>query len=62
MTCWHRRWEGRPPRDVRIDEGHVFLLPPHARHSPQRPEPGSVGMAVEYARPAELCPRTRAAA
>ncbi|MEU5584990.1 3-hydroxyanthranilate 3,4-dioxygenase [Streptomyces chrestomyceticus] len=44
--------EGRPPRDVRIDEGDVFLLPPHVRHSPQRPEPGSVGMVVEYARPA----------
>ncbi len=42
--------EGRPPVDVRIGEGEVFLLPPHVRHSPQRPEPGSIGMVVEYAR------------
>lgn len=33
--------------DVTIREGEVFLLPPHARHSPQRPVPGSVGLVVE---------------
>lgn len=43
--------EGRPPVDVQINEGDVFLLPPHVRHSPQRPEPGSIGMVVEFARP-----------
>lgn len=43
--------EGRPPVDVQINEGDVFLLPPHVRHSPQRPEPGSIGMVVEHARP-----------
>ncbi|MGW6455907.1 3-hydroxyanthranilate 3,4-dioxygenase [Streptomyces sp. NPDC055078] len=42
--------EGKPPVDVRIDEGDVFLLPPHVRHSPQRPEPGSIGLVVEFAR------------
>lgn len=42
--------EGRPPVDVQINEGDVFLLPPHVRHSPQRPEPGSIGMVVEHAR------------
>ncbi len=26
--------------DVPIREGEVFLLPPHTRHSPQRPVPG----------------------
>ncbi|GLZ10856.1 3-hydroxyanthranilate 3,4-dioxygenase [Actinomadura sp. NBRC 104425] len=46
--------EGRPPVDVRIGEGEVFLLPPHVRHSPQRPEPGSIGLVVEIARPEGL--------
>lgn len=36
--------------DVPIREGDVFLLPPHVRHSPQRPVPGSVGLVVEGAR------------
>lgn len=36
--------------DVPIREGEVFLLPPHARHSPQRPLPGSVGLVVESPR------------
>ena len=40
--------------DVPIREGDVFLLPPHVRHSPQRPQPGSVGLVVE-ARAAERC-------
>lgn len=42
--------EGQPPVDVQINEGEVFLLPPHVRHSPQRPQPDSIGMVVEYAR------------
>lgn len=33
--------------DVPIREGEVFYLPPHVRHSPQRPQPGSVGLVVE---------------
>src|SRR5215510_8907066 len=37
--------------DVPIREGDIFLLPPHVRHSPQRPEPGSVGLVIERARP-----------
>ncbi|MGX5735046.1 3-hydroxyanthranilate 3,4-dioxygenase [Bosea thiooxidans] len=36
--------------DVTIREGEVFLLPPHVRHSPQRPQEGSVGLVVEPAR------------
>ncbi|WP_421878195.1 3-hydroxyanthranilate 3,4-dioxygenase [Pacificispira sp.] len=36
--------------DVPIREGEVFLLPPHVRHSPQRPVPGSIGLVVEGAR------------
>jgi 3-hydroxyanthranilate 3,4-dioxygenase len=33
--------------DVPIREGDVFLLPPHVRHSPQRPQEGSVGLVIE---------------
>jgi 3-hydroxyanthranilate 3,4-dioxygenase len=36
--------------DVPVREGEVFLLPPHVRHSPQRPQGGSVGLVVEPAR------------
>ena len=36
--------------DIPIREGEVFLLPPHMRHSPQRPVPGSVGLVVEGTR------------
>jgi 3-hydroxyanthranilate 3,4-dioxygenase len=36
--------------DLPIREGEVFLLPPHVRHSPQRPVPGSVGLVVEGTR------------
>ncbi|MGY0235820.1 3-hydroxyanthranilate 3,4-dioxygenase [Longispora urticae] len=42
---------GRPPVDVQLNEGDVYLLPAHVRHSPQRPEPDSIGLVVEYARP-----------
>jgi 3-hydroxyanthranilate 3,4-dioxygenase len=33
--------------DVPIREGDIFLLPPHVRHSPQRPQEGSIGLVVE---------------
>ena len=36
--------------DVQIKEGDVFCMPPHMRHSPQRPIPGSVGLVVEGTR------------
>jgi 3-hydroxyanthranilate 3,4-dioxygenase len=55
--------DGRP-RDVPIREGEILLLPGHVRHSPQRPEPGSVGLVVEKVRPRDVndgfewyCPR-----
>ena len=38
---------GEPPEDVHIREGDIFFLPPHIRHSPQRPEPGSIGLVIE---------------
>lgn len=44
------REEGQPARDLPIREGDIFLLPPHVRHSPQRPDPDSIGLVVEYAR------------
>jgi 3-hydroxyanthranilate 3,4-dioxygenase len=34
-------------RDIPIREGEVFLLPAHVPHSPQRPDPDSVGMVIE---------------
>ena len=37
--------------DVPICAGSIFLLPAHVRHSPQRPEPGSVGLVIERQRP-----------
>jgi len=46
--------EDGKPRDVSIREGEVLLLPGHVRHSPQRPEPGSVGLVVEKIRPGEV--------
>ena len=36
--------------DVPIREGEVFLLPPHVRHAPQRPQEGSIGLVVEAPR------------
>lgn len=41
--------EGRIDNVV-VREGDVLMLPPHVRHSPQRPRPGSVGLVVEGAR------------
>jgi len=42
---------GKPPVDIPIREGEVFFLPAHTRHSPQRPEAGSLGLVIEPARP-----------
>ena len=43
--------EGGRPRELPVREGEVLLLPGHVRHSPQRPESGSVGLVVEKVRP-----------
>jgi 3-hydroxyanthranilate 3,4-dioxygenase len=37
--------------DVKLREGDIFRMPPHVRHSPQRPMPGSIGLVVEPKRP-----------
>jgi 3-hydroxyanthranilate 3,4-dioxygenase len=59
--------EGGRAREVPIRAGEVLLVPAHVRHSPQRPEPGSVGLVVEKVRPAGVqdgfewyCPRCAA--
>lgn len=36
---------------VELAEGDIFLLPPHMRHSPQRPETGSLCLVIERTRP-----------
>ena len=41
---------GKPGR-VDLKEGAIFLMPPHLRHSPQRPEPGSLCLVIERTRP-----------
>jgi len=38
------------PYEVPLNEGDIFLLPPHVRHSPQRPEPGSLCLVIERQR------------
>ena len=42
--------EGTAPFHMPIREGEVYLLPAGVRHSPQRPDPDSVGLVVEYQR------------
>lgn len=42
--------QGTAPRDMTIAEGSVYMLAPHVRHSPQRPDPDSYGIVVEYTR------------
>ncbi|MBF9044275.1 3-hydroxyanthranilate 3,4-dioxygenase [Rhodobacterales bacterium HKCCE4037] len=44
-------YEGGEFYDVPIRQGEIFLLPPHVRHSPQRPMEGSVGLVIEPKRP-----------
>ena len=46
--------DGGRPRDIPIREGEILLIPAHFRHSPQRPEPGSVGLVVEKIRPRDV--------
>ena len=38
------------PQTVNIAEGQVWLLPGNVPHSPQRPEPGSIGLVIERVR------------
>jgi len=43
---------GKPPLEIPIREGEIFLLPKHMRHSPQRPA-NTIGMVIEMPRPEE---------
>jgi 3-hydroxyanthranilate 3,4-dioxygenase len=45
-------WERGKFERVDLKEGDVFLLPAHVRHSPQRPEPGSLCTVIERSRAA----------
>ncbi|SVD80791.1 uncharacterized protein METZ01_LOCUS433645, partial [marine metagenome] len=38
--------ENAKPKDINIDEGEIFLLPPRVPHSPQRFE-NTIGLVVE---------------
>ncbi len=40
--------------EIHLREGDIFLLPPHVRHSPQRPEAGSLCLVIERTRPTGL--------
>jgi len=43
------------PKQQWVREGEMFLLPAHVRHSPQRPQEGSIGLVVELKRaPGEI--------
>jgi 3-hydroxyanthranilate 3,4-dioxygenase len=44
-----RIMDGGRPRDIPIRQGEVLLLPPHTRHSPQRPA-DTIGMVIERTR------------
>ncbi|MGH3587496.1 MAG: 3-hydroxyanthranilate 3,4-dioxygenase [Pseudonocardia sp.] len=38
------------PRTIHVREGETWLLPGFVPHSPQRPEPGSIGLVIERVR------------
>ena len=44
--------ENGAPKDIKINEGEIFLLPPNVPHSPQRFE-NSVGLVIERKRTEE---------
>jgi 3-hydroxyanthranilate 3,4-dioxygenase len=46
-----RPLDGSKPKDIVVKEGELFLLPRWVPHRPQRP-PGTVGLIVEFPRPA----------
>ena len=50
MELWIWPEEGTAPYPMPIREGEIFLLPPNVAHSPQRPNPNSMGLVVEYQR------------
>lgn len=51
-TAWLLLWDRGRFERVTLNEGDTFLLPAHVRHSPQRPQAGSLCTVIERARPA----------
>ncbi|MSQ51274.1 MAG: 3-hydroxyanthranilate 3,4-dioxygenase [Betaproteobacteria bacterium] len=50
-NAWLNTMDNGHPGRVELREGAMFLMPPHLRHSPQRPEEGSVCLVIERTRP-----------
>ena len=46
-----RLWVDGQPQDMPIREGEIFMLPAFQPHSPQRPDPDSIGLVIEANRP-----------
>ena len=44
-------WDRGQYERIHLKEGDVFLMAPHVKHSPQRPEEGSLCLVVERVRP-----------
>lgn len=44
-------WDDGKYDKVELKEGDVFLMAPHTKHSPQRPEAGSLCLVIERQRP-----------
>lgn len=53
-NAWLSLWVDGKPERVDLKEGDIFLLPPHVRHSPQRPEADSACLVIERQRPQGL--------
>jgi 3-hydroxyanthranilate 3,4-dioxygenase len=53
-NAWLKLWVDGKEERVDLKEGDIFLLPPHVRHSPQRPETGSACLVMERQRPEGL--------
>jgi 3-hydroxyanthranilate 3,4-dioxygenase len=49
-TAYLLLWDRGQFERVKLNEGDIFLLPPHVQHSPQRPEPGSLCTVIERQR------------
>ncbi len=53
-NAWLSLWINGKEERVDLREGDIFLLPPHVRHSPQRPEADSACLVIERQRPLGL--------
>jgi 3-hydroxyanthranilate 3,4-dioxygenase len=50
-NAWLNVMENGAQKRIELKEGTMLLLPPHVRHSPQRPEPESRCLVIERQRP-----------